>query len=411
MSRRSITKIVSAIAVAGISAHSAMAMAAGHLLVWEDIQKAMGNKEAIAAFEKANDVKVDIQEIPFASQLESLRLDGPAGTGPDVITMPHDQVGAAVVQGLISPLDVPQNVLNSFTGPAVNALTYKGQVYGLPKAIETVVMVYNKDLVPNMPEDLEGLYKLSQDFRAKNQYGLLAKWDELYYAYGIIAGMGGGLFGSNADGSLNPAEINLNNSGAVKAATYIKKFYADGVFPSGIIGDSGANAIDSLFTEQKAAVVQTGPWSFEPYKKAGVNYGVAPLPILPNGEHMRSFLGVKGYAVSTYSKNKALAQKFITFVNNYDNSKRRFELTGEIPPVKALINDPLIKDNEGARAVAIQATYAVPMPSIPEMAEVWSPANNALQLIDTGKQQPKAALDSAVKAIHMQIEANHAMGQ
>ncbi len=42
-----------------------------------------------------------------------------------------------------------------------------------------------------------------------------------------------------------------------------------------------------------------GPWAFQPYEAAGINYGVAPLPTLPDGKPMSSFLGVKGYVVST----------------------------------------------------------------------------------------------------------------
>ena len=42
------------------------------------------------------------------------------------------------------------------------------------------------------------------------------------------------------------------------------------------------------------------------------------------------------------------------------------------------------------------------------MQEVWTPANSALQLGVTGKQDVKAALDGAVKNINMQIEVNHA---
>ncbi|WP_257720928.1 hypothetical protein [Agarivorans gilvus] len=37
------------------------------------------------------------------------------------------------------------------------------------------------------------------------------------------------------------------------------------------------------------------------------------------------------------------------------------------------------------------------------------PANSALQLIATDKQDAKGALDAAVESINMQIEANHAM--
>ncbi len=408
MKKRTLTAMTVALLAAG-SLTSLNVFAAGSLLVWEDIQKSVGNDEAKQAFEKKYDVTVNVQELPYGGQVESLRMDGPAGTGPDIINLPHDQIGSAVVQGLLTPLQVDKSVLDTFTPSAIQALTYEGQLYGIPKAVETVVMVYNKDLLPELPKTMDELFDVSKQFRAKGDYGLLAKWDEIYYSYGIIKAMGGDIFGKKADGSDDPNKLLLNNDGAVKGAEYVQKFFTEGLFPSGIVGDSGLNAIDSLFTSQRAAVVQTGPWSFQPYKDAGINYGVAPLPVLPNGKHMGSFMGVKSYSISTYSKNKDLALKYIEFINNYDNAKRRFELTGEVPAVKALIDDPIIKDNEGARAVAMQAQYATPMPSIPEMNEVWGPANSALQLIATGKQAPKDALDNAVDSIQMQIEANHAM--
>ncbi len=409
MKKRTLTQAMTAAILAGCSLTSLNVFASGSLLVWEDIQKSVGNDEAKQAFEKQYDVKVNVQELPYGGQVESLRMDGPAGTGPDIINLPHDQIGSAVVQGLLAPLNVDHTVLDTFTPSAVQALTYDGQLYGLPKAVETVVMVYNKDLLPELPKTMDELFDASKQFRAKGDYGLLAKWDEIYYSYGIIHAMGGDIFGKNADGNDDPNKLLLNNDGAVKGAEYVQKFFKEGLFPSGIVGDSGLNAIDSLFTSQRAAVVQTGPWSFQPYKDAGINYGVAPLPLLPNGKHMGSFMGVKSYSISTYSKNKDLALKYIEFINNYDNAKRRFELTGEVPAVKALVDDPIIKNNEGARAVAMQAQYATPMPSIPEMNEVWGPANSALQLIATGKQDPKDALDNAVDSIQMQIEANHAM--
>jgi arabinogalactan oligomer/maltooligosaccharide transport system substrate-binding protein len=31
---------------------------------------------------------VNVQEMPYAQQLEKLRLDGPAGIGPDVLVIP-----------------------------------------------------------------------------------------------------------------------------------------------------------------------------------------------------------------------------------------------------------------------------------------------------------------------------------
>ncbi|KOC88949.1 extracellular solute-binding protein [Winslowiella iniecta] len=381
------------------------------ITVWEDIKKSSGIKQAVADFEKQNHVKVNLQEMPYAQQIEKLRLDGPAGIGPDVLVIPNDQLGAAVVQGLLSPLTIDQAEQKAFTASSINAFTMDNTLYGLPKAVETLVLIYNKDLLPQPLANLDDYFAFSKTQRAENKYGLLAKFDQIYYSWGVISSMGGYIFGKDAKGGLNTQDIGLNTAGSVEAVSYLKKFYADGLFPAGIIGDSGLNAIDSLFTEKKAAAVINGPWAFQPYADAGINYGVAPLPKLANGKSMNSFLGVKGYVVSTWSKDKALAQKFIEFINQPEYVKARYQATKEIPALRAMIDDPLIKNDDKASAVAIQSSLATAMPGVPEMQEVWGPANAALELSVTGKQQPKAALDDAVKQIQMQIEAMQASNQ
>ncbi|MBO9128678.1 extracellular solute-binding protein [Bacillus sp. 165] len=376
------------------------------LLVWEDKDKSAGLEDAVKSFEEKYDVKVTVKEMQMTDQVKQLRLDGPAGTGPDVITLPHDQIGGAVTEGLLAEVKVDDSVLDKFTDSSVAAERFDGKLYGLPKATETPVFIYNKKLMPKAPETMDELYTFSKDFTKNGNYGFLALWDNFYFAHGPIAGMGGYVFGEK-DGMLNPDDIGLNNDGAVKGAEYIQKWYKEGLFPKGIIGENGGSAMDGLFNEGKAAAVMNGPWAFDGIQKAGIDFGVAPMPTLPNGEHVKTFMGVKGWHVSSFSKNQELATKFIDWITNEENAKVRFEKTQEIPPVKSLIEDPIIADNEGAKAVAIQSQYAVPMPNIPEMGEVWTPAASALQLIATGKQDVKAALDEAVKQIKTNIETNH----
>lgn len=400
-----ITLLLSAL-VLGQAAHAAQ-----QLTVWEDIKKSDGIKTAIADFQKQFNVEVKVQEMPFAQQIEKLRLDGPAGIGPDVLVIPNDQLGSAVVQGLLSPLNVDKAHQAAYTPSAMAAFMQNNVVYGVPKAVETLVLIYNKDLLPAPLKTLDEYRAFSQKQREAKQYGLLAKFDQIYYSWGAIAPMGGYIFGKDGKGGLNTHDIGLNTAGGVAAVTYLKSFFTQGLLPPGILGDNGLNAIDSLFTEKKAAAVINGPWAFQPYQSAGINYGVAPLPELPGGKPMSSFLGVKGYAVSTWSKDKTLAQQFIQFINQPQYVKERFRKTQEIPPVVALMNDPLIKNDEKANAVAIQAERAVAMPGVPEMQEVWGPANTALELSVTGKQEPKEALDNAVKQITLQIEAMQASNQ
>lgn len=394
-----------------LSAVAGQVCAGTQINVWEDIRKASGIKDAVTDFEKQYDVKVNVLEMPYAQQLEKLRLDGPAGMGPDVLVIPNDQLGGAVVQGLLAPLNLEAKYTAQYTPASINAFRMDNSLYGVPKAVETLVLIYNKDLVNKPFSSLQEWYDFSEQQRKKNQYGLLAKFDQIYYSWGAISPMGGYIFGKNDKGGYSTNDVGLNTPGAVEAVTYLKKFYAEGIFPAGTIGDNGLNAIDSLFTEKKAAAVINGPWAFQPYEAAGINYGVAPLPTLPDGKPMSSFLGVKGYVISTWSKDKAMAQKFIEFINQPHYMKTRYLATREIPPLTAMIDDPVIKNDEKASAVAVQAARATAMPGIPEMGEVWGPANAALELSLTGKQDPKAALDSAEKQVRMQIEAMQASNQ
>ncbi|MGI8317037.1 extracellular solute-binding protein [Halobacillus mangrovi] len=377
------------------------------LTIWEDIGKAKALEPAIESFEEEHGISVEVKEVEMSSEMkERIRLDGPAGTGPDVFTLPHDQIGQLATEGILQPLKFEDSVLNTFTKSSLASQTFKGEIYGLPKATETAVFIYNKDLMKEVPATSEELFQLSKEKRSDESYGFLAVWSNLYFGYSVIGGMGGYIF-EETNGTLDPTQLGLNNEGAVEGAAYIRKWYEEGLFPKGLYGENGGSTMDSLFTEGKAAAVMAGPWAFQSYEDAGVNIGVAPLPKLPNENPMKTFIGVKGWHVSSFSKHTDWSQKLVEHLTNYENAKVRFKTTGEIPPVKELLEDPIIKDNEKANAVSVQSQSGVPMPNIPEMAEVWGPMGTALELITLGKSEPEEALDEAVDSIKSNIKANH----
>ncbi len=386
---------------------SASGTSADKLVIWEDAEKAIGIEKAVAAFEDMHGIEIEVIEKEYGGQLEDLRLDGPAGSGPDVLTIPHDQIGTAVVEGLLAPLEVDDEVTGRFTEESLLSQMVDGEVYGLPKAVETTILFYNKELVDEPPQTLDEWYELSKERVAEGEYGFVAKWDEIYYAMSVIGGGGGYIFPQNEDGQYDVNDIGLANEGAIEGGTYIQTFFEEGLFPAGIVGEQGTNVLDSLFTEGKAVAVISGPWSFEPYARAGIDYGVLPLPALAEGEPMSSFLGVKSYNVSSYSQNAELAQEFVEFLTNEENSLDRFEQTREIPPLTSLTDHPAIAEDEDAAAVSEQSLYATMTPNNPEMAEVWTPIDNALGLIATGRTDVREALEEAVQTIESQIEANH----
>lgn len=91
--------------------------------MWEDIDKAIGIEDAVKEFEDMHNVTVEIIEKPFATQIEDLRLDGPGGTGPDVFTMPADQVGTAVTEGLLQELQVDKTITSLYSEASMQSQT------------------------------------------------------------------------------------------------------------------------------------------------------------------------------------------------------------------------------------------------------------------------------------------------
>lgn len=377
------------------------------LVVWEDVNKGIGIAAAVEKFEAEHGVNILVIEKTYAQQLEDLRLDGPAGSGPDVFTMPADQIGTAVVEGLVKEVNADDAVKASFTEASIQSQTVDGKLYGLPKSVETQILFYNKDLIAeeDLPDTLEGWYELSQN-NTSDAYAFLALFDQLYYTMGVIGGYGGYIFNQDENGNYLPEEIGLNNEGAIEAVDYVSKFYTEKLFPDGIIGEQGINVLEALFVEGRVQAVISGPWNLEPFTSAGLNYGVKELPKLPNGEHMQSVAGVKSYNISSYTKNPELAEEFLLFITNEENSLVRYEETLEVPAVLALSEHPTVVENDAAEAIALQSEHAKLVPGIVQMNEVWNSMDPALQIVMNGQATAQEALDIAVQQI---ISTNQAL--
>lgn len=372
------------------------------LIVWEDQDKGAALEDAAEKFTEEYGIEIEYVEYNITEIEENLALDGNTETAPDVVTMPHDRVGTTVVKGYISPLEVSDEVVKQYTESSVESLQYEGELYGLPKATETTVFIYNKDLLPEVPATMDEVYELSKETATGDNFGFLALWDDFYHSHGIFHGFGSYVFGEEV------TDIGLNNEQGVEALEYIDTWYDEGLFPRGIIGETSNDQMNGLFKEGKAFAVQNGPWAFKDYQDAGINIGIAPLPTLPNGEAVGTYMGVKGWFVTNFSQHKDWAQTFVEFVANEENAKTRYELTGEIPPLVSLLEDEQwVSENEGAAAVMEQSKVAVAMPSIPEMSEIWDPIKQAVQTVATDKSEAQEALDQSVDLIIQNIEMNH----
>lgn len=359
-------------------------------------------------FEKENDVKIKLVEKDMFDQLESLALDGPAGKGPDVMMAAYDRIGALGQQGHLAEVKLGNESAYDKTDKA--QVTYDGKIYGEPAVIETLVLYYNKDLVDTAPATFKDLENLSKDSRfafeseAGKNTGFLAKWTDFYYSYGLIAGYGGYVFG---DDGTDPSDIGLNNAGAVEGISYATDWFQN-VWPKGMqdIKSAGDFASQQFMSNKTAAIID-GPWQAQTYKENNINYGVAKIPTLNNGQPYQPFGGGKGWVVSNYAKNKDLSQKWLDYVTNQENQDKFFEMVNEIPANQQARETAKAKNDELTTAVIEQYETAQAMPNIPEMGEVWTGAENLMFDAASGSKTPKESADEAVKTISEAIEQKY----
>lgn len=346
-------------------------------------------------------VEVIVEPVDQLNQDDKLALDGPAGKGPDILAWPHDQLAVPILQGLLWQLPEEQIDLSLYADSSVQAMKVDGKLYGIPYAMETTALIYNKDIISRIPDSFDEFLKAVNELNkpAKNQFGFMTKLTDFYYMYGFISGYGGYIFKQTESG-YNVNDIGLANDGAIKAMKLIKSFRTSGLMPEGTTYD----VMDGLFTDGKLAVCLTGPWAFSNYKKAGINYGIAPLPKLDNGEYPHTFVGVKGYYISAFSENKEEALKFIKWLTSKENNLKQYQETAIIPVRKDVVSLPEFKKDKDFRGFAIQAQRGVPMPNIPEMYQVWEPMNNALTFIADGQASPEEVMVAATEQIKESIE-------
>lgn len=353
-------------------------LATERLVVWEDVGRASTIASAVKDFEKIYDCDVDVLEKPMYHQVELLEKQGPKGEGPDVVVLASDMVGVAKDKNLISQIHFMQVENSQYLPNSIASVTFDGELYSVPKTIETLILFYNKDLLKEPPTTLEEYVDLSKKLRKKGKYGLLAKWELFYTTYALMNGYGAYIFRTDNDGTINLNSYGLDTDGAVESLKVLRKMSKADLVYDCLSGVDGYNRMYELFSSKKAIAVINGPWAIEDYLKAGINFGITTLPTLPNGSPMAGFLGTKGYSISKWSTHKDLAEDFLRFINEHKYALLRYKESRQVPPVISVLQDPSLANDELIQVIAQQSVHAVNMPSIPEMSYVWSVMDKAI---------------------------------
>ena len=248
---------------------------------------------------------------------------------------------------------------------SLDSVTKDGEIYGVPFAINTWFMFYDKSVFSE--EDVKNLDTMLE--KGVVSFPFTNSW----YLPAFYIGNGCTLFGDGTDAS---AGVDFGGEKAQEVTDYLIdlesnpnfRIDADG---SGIAGlrDGSINAMFS------------GSWDAAAVKEAlGDTMGVAALPTYTlNGEEkqMYSYAGTKAVGVNTQSDYMVQAVELAIFLGNEYSQRLHYELENVVPCHTALLEDEGIMTDEVV--AAINDTFnrtSILQPNLAEMSNCWTPVEN-----------------------------------
>lgn len=331
------------------------------------------------------------------------------GQEPDVYYMDIFQFVAFAENEVLTPLEdyMAQSGVSreEFIPSLIDAFTFNGVTYGIPKDFNTLGMFYNKDMFA-----AAGLDEPTDDWTwddLKTAAEALSNPANNVYGFGVPADAGRfPVFVFQNGGSIMNEDLSdtlLDSPEAVAAAEFYTGFRADG---SGALPDDvGEGWQGTVFGKGQFAMVYEGGWLI-PYLREqfpSVDYGVVNPPAGPGGEGNLIF--TVAYVISPNSRNPEASWRLIEFLTNEESQTTVLESGFALPTRVALQESEFLQENEASAAIFRGALEgARPFMWGIVGSDVNDQMSRALEGIYLENQAADEALSQAAEAIRRAIQ-------
>lgn len=299
------------------------------------------------------DVVVRQETFPFDSYQQSVAAAISAGQGPDVVQLFYGYVAAWQRAGYVEPLPqeyLPNEWIEEYFVPMVGSVKIGDSYYGLPTAVRSLALFYNKDLFREVGLDPDQPPTTWDEF-VEVAKALTIKRGPLYQRVGY--GFGGqdhhlirtvlmNQLGTSPYSADNTQVLYGNEIGEQALRIWTDWQLVDEI---GIIefipGTSGYR--EGFINQQNIAMMIDGSFAIGQVQNgAQFEWGVAELPTFDNGvkSNYGSFWmnGVTPRAYESPEKLEAAA-RFIKFVTSPEAMRLWLDVVGELPAARELIAD------------------------------------------------------------------------
>lgn len=340
------------------------------LKIWSPEDELEITQELCENFAKAHpeyEITWDFEIMENADSITELKKDPEVAA--DVFVYPTGGVPELIEAGLIYPISVDLDVVNSLYGEsALKACSQDGILYGIPQTPNSFFMFYNTDIFT--ADEAKSVETMMSKDLGDDMYNFSFTISNSWYLESFFYGAGGTLYG--ADG-MDATACSWNDETGYKVGQYLINLVNNEKYLEDVDGVAGA-----MFKDGKLGAVCTGTWSAEDFKDAlGDKLAATVLPVYElEGKQcqLSNFADYKAYGVKSNTAYPKAAQQVAEWLANEDAQLTRFQKISMTPTVMALLENEEVQANVAACALAnMTGKYSTPQPGISQISQYWDP--------------------------------------
>lgn len=366
----------------------------GSLTVWIMGDSSANFDALVAPFEEESGVDVETVAVPWDAIDQKFTTAVASGDGPDILQIGVSKLRTFADSGALLELDAdtiadyPHLAAENFLdGVAGEATAIGGSVVSLPWVSDTRVLFTRTDILAEAGIDVPPATwdELRADAktlaaRGDGQYGYyIPQWDS---ALPVVMTWDQGGDVVDADGM-----IDFDTPEFQKAVDLYTGLYADGSVPTNSDFDQTQG-----FVSGAAPMLVSGPYL------AGAIADAAPeldgkwtVTTLPTAAAGTSLLAGSNLGVWGSTENQAGALKLLDFLSTPETQAAWFAADGQLPTVKAALDDPALADDPLVAVYSQQLTDARLLPLVPnwdgETGKALLDALNSIVLTGADRDQ------------------------
>jgi ABC-type glycerol-3-phosphate transport system substrate-binding protein len=394
----------------------------------EDISYTDNWKKLLPEFEKQTGIDVKIETVPYSDQASKILLNFSQKSSAYDVVFTDNTYGTGYYQSKyvedLSPYEKAgkkYNGFDQFYEPYLAPMTKDGATFGLPVYGESTWLMYRTDLFeqygidgpPKTMDELMADAKTIQEKSGGSVAGITLRGapgiQSVYPWSGFLRAFGGDYFDKSG-------KIDINSQAAVKAAQFwgdLLKNYG----PSGV-GNFDWEQNRIAFTQGKAAMTidatANGPYNEDASASTVAGkVGYAPVPYAipdpPKSGNTDNSLNVHALYLSSFSKNKEAAYKFMAWATSQDVQENAVKTTEAVGvTLTSVLQGDEYKAKYGpfqeAMLAQLKSGNVDYLPAGQDANTIITQVGQSLSQILAGEKSAKDALDSAQKALASQLK-------